>query len=200
MRIWLIAILLLFAIPLSGQKWERLTLNFNEHYGQYEYAESLEDALKALEEAVASMDSSDARYMLSYYNVALAYHGLEELELARENIAAAFQLMVPYFTYDPDHAEVCELYGRIETGLGYHQLAETYLSRARDIKIYLFGEESYEYVRSLYYQSELEMARARWDQMAEVLDNALGIHERTLHRMAVNDFHFHPVHTHYVYG
>lgn len=179
-RTWFISVLLLLAVPLIGQKWERFTRSFNKHYSEFAYSEALDVALKALDMAEQRMDSSDVRFMLARYNVALAYYGLEDLVQAREHIAAAFGLMVPYFTYDPNHAEVCELYGRIETGLGYHKLAETYLSRARDIKEYLYGKESHAYVRSLYYQSELEMARAQWDRMAEVLEEALGTQEQHL--------------------
>jgi CHAT domain-containing protein/tetratricopeptide (TPR) repeat protein len=177
MRSIVLILVLLLSVPLQGQKWERLTEKFKLHYDEDAYEAALDDALKALGQAVKDFDTTDVRYMISYYNVALAYHGLSEMEMARSAIASAFELMVPVFTYDPNHAEVCELYGRIETSLGYHQNAEAYLSRARDIKIFLYGKESREYIRSLYFLADLEMARSRWDEMAAVLEEALEIHE-----------------------
>ena len=115
---------LFIPLALQAQKWERLTSSFSDHYDRFEYAASLEYALKAKDYTIHNIDSSDIRYMLSYYNVALAYHGLSELEKAQDNIRKAYNLMVPNFSYDPNFAEVCELYGRIQTGLGYHQSAD----------------------------------------------------------------------------
>ena len=178
MKIIIITLILAFSIPLSGQKWERLTIQFNEHYEHYQYAKALADALKALEYSEKKLDSTDIRFMLSYYNVALAYHGLEELGEAKINIWTAYNLMVVNLSYDANLAEVCELYGRIETELGFHETAASLLSYARDIKLQVYGKESYDYMRSLYFMADLEMARARWEKMVSVLEEALDIHER----------------------
>ncbi|MCK4991371.1 MAG: hypothetical protein KAS29_12825 [Bacteroidales bacterium] len=178
MRTIAFIIAIFLSLSLSGQKWERLTQKFNLHSENAQFSEALGDALKALHYSRRKLDSTDVRFMLSYYNVALAYHGLMELEMAKMNIIMAYRLILPFFAYDPDHAEVCELYGRIETELGYHQTAASLLSSAREINLEVFGKESYEYTRSLYFMAELEMARSQWDQMAILLEEALDIHER----------------------
>lgn len=139
--------------------------------------EGLQDALKALRYTRKRLDSTDTRFARSNYNVALAYHGMSALDSARVHIRQAYDLMVPNLSYDPDFAEVCELYGRIETELGYHLSADRLLSSARDIKFQLYGRESYDYMRSLYYSAELEMARERWDRMVNIVEEALEIHE-----------------------
>ena len=169
---------LLVSIPLSGQKWERLNIKFNNHYENFQYSESLEDALKALAFSTKRLDSTDIRFMFSYYNVALAYHGLEESGLAKMNIKTAYELMVPTFSFDPDFAEVCELYGRIQTELGYHRPAENLLSMACVLKRHVYGNESCEYLRTLYFMADLQMARSQWKQMVITLEEALDIHER----------------------
>ncbi len=178
MRTIAFIIAIFLSLSLSGQKWERLTQEFNLHSENAQFSEALDDALKALRYSRRKLDSTDVRFMLSYYNVALAYHGLMELEMAKMNIIMAYRLILPFFAYDPDHAEVCELYGRIETELGYHQTAASLLSSAREINLEVFGKESHEYIRSLYFMAELEMARSQWDKMAILLEEALDIHER----------------------
>ncbi len=177
-RYIIIICILLFSVPLRGQKWERLTNKFNQHYEHFQYSESLDDALKALAYSTKRLDSTDIHFMLSYFNVAQAYYGLKELELAKANIRKAYTLMVPNFTYDRDFAEVCELYGRIETELGYHSSATKLLSVAFDLKIQVYGKKSYEALRSLYFMADVEMASSQWDQMVNTLEEALGIHER----------------------
>ena len=180
MRTWLTGILLLVFLSLPAQDWESLNRRFNRFHERQEYGKALEMAREELEQAQAGMDSSDVRFMHSHYNVALACYGLRDHYGAREHIRAASRLMVPYFTYDAGHAEVCELYGRIETALGSFAYADTFLSRARDIKLELFGERSPEYVRSLYYQYELERAREEPEEMTRVLEHALDIREKYL--------------------
>jgi CHAT domain-containing protein/tetratricopeptide (TPR) repeat protein len=168
----------LFSIPMSGQKWEKLTVKFRDHYDRYAYAEALEYALKALDYSTQNLDSTEFRYMLSYYNVSLACFGLGEMDRAKEYISVAYRLMVPYYYTGADFAEVCELYGRIETALGFHETAAAFLAYARDIKVQVYGKESYQYIRSLYFMADLEMARAGWEQMAAVLEEALELHEQ----------------------
>ena len=179
MRCMILFLALSFSVPLCGQKWERLDQKFREHYDNYEYVEALKDAVKEVNFSVKSLDSTDLRHMVSYYNLALAYHGLEELELAKSYLGTAYRLMVPFYSaHGAEFANVCELYGRIETELGYHETASNFLTYARDVKAAVFGKESYEYMRSLYFIADLEMARSGWEQMVAILVEALDIHEQ----------------------
>jgi len=177
MRTLVIIAVLSFSHSLLGQKWERLTQGFNHHMELGQYAEALEEAIKAADYAEKKLDSTEYRTMLSQYYVALAYHKLGDMESAKWFASTAFRLLKPYYTIDPTSANICELYGRIEAGLGYHETAETLLTTARDIKKQLYGVTSYEYIQSLYYMADLEMAREDWGKMAIVADEALAIHE-----------------------
>ncbi|MCP4312273.1 MAG: CHAT domain-containing protein [Bacteroidetes bacterium] len=178
MRITVTILVCLLFLPLSAQKWERLDQKFSQHFADEEYVGALKDAVKEVNYSVKKLDSTDIRYMHSYYNLARAYFSLDEPELAKSYVGIAYALMVPYYQRGADLGDVCELYGRIETELGFHETAASLLSYARDVKAEVYGTRSYEYLQSLYYIADLEMARSEWQQMVDVLAEALAIHEQ----------------------
>ncbi len=170
---------LMLSVPLSAQKWERLEQEFSKHIEQQEFQKAGELAVKQVNFSVEELDSTDTRYMMSYYNLALATHGLEAWEEAKSYLGVAYNLLVPFYSsHGAELARVCELYGRIETQLGLHESAENFLFYARDVHAAVYGKESYNYIRTLYYIADLEMAKADWEQMVTVLVEALEIHEQ----------------------
>jgi hypothetical protein len=108
----------------------------------------------------------------------LAHYGLKIWEPAISSLAKAYNLMVPYYAlHGAEFADVCDLYGRVETELGHHETASNFLTYARDVRAAVHGKESYQYITSLYHIADLEMARAGWDQVVAVLEEALVLHE-----------------------
>ena len=168
----------LFTLPLSAQKWERLTRKVNHHFEQSDFSAAMDDALRILEYSVERLDSTDSRYTLSHFYVAKAYASLGDPGNAKPYIQIAYGLMLPNIAYTENMAEISRLYGEIETDLGYHRSAERLLNYALDIGAELDGPESLPYLLSLYALADLEMARARWDEMLGILTAALQIHER----------------------
>ncbi len=178
MRILFVILAQLLSVSLSAQKWERLDHEFNRHYEHQEYKKAGEVAVKQVNYSLEELDSTDTRYMMSYYNLALAYHGMEAWELAKSYLGTAYNLIIPFYSmHGAELAAVCELYGRIETQLGFHESAENFLFYAKDVNVAVYGKESYEYIRTLYYMADLEMAKADWEQMVSILVEALEIHE-----------------------
>ncbi|MFH0758588.1 MAG: tetratricopeptide repeat protein [Bacteroidota bacterium] len=175
----LVLSLTMVSLPLSAQVWERLGQEFSKHIEQQEFQKAAELAVKQVNYAVEELDSTDTRYMMSYYNLALATYGMEAWEEAKSHLGVAYNLLVPFYTnHGAELARVCELYGRIETQLGMHESAENFLFYARDVNAAVYGKESYAYIRTLYYIADLEMAKADWEQMVTVLVEALEIHEQ----------------------
>jgi len=169
---------LLFTLPLSAQKWERLNRKFNNHYEQSEYTKALDNAQKLLEYSGEKLDSSDTRFAVSNYAVAKAYEGLGDPVSARKYIRLAYVQLAPNIARNEQMAEVSRLYGKIETALGYHQAAEMVLTDALDMSADLDGTESLPYLLSLYAMADLKMAQAQWNEMVGILVEALQIHER----------------------
>ncbi len=183
MRIAVIILACFLFIPLSGQKkWERLSRKFEKKYEQSEFDAALDAAFRILEYSLENHDSIDSRYALSHFYVAKAYDGLGDPGGAKPYIKLAYEKLVPNIAYDDHMAGVYRLYGKIETGLGYHKSASLLLSRALEISLELYGTESQSYLLSLYAMADLEMAMAHWDQMAGLLSEALQIHERNFPR------------------
>ena len=151
---------------------------FYKHYDRSNFEAALKDAYKIQEYSQENLDSTDRWYALSKFYMAKAYVGLNDLEEAKPYILIAYELMAPNLAYDGTMAEVCRLYGEIETRLGYHKSATYLLSRTLEISLELYGTESLSYLQSLYAMAKLEMAMAHWDQMVGVLTEALQIHER----------------------
>ena len=175
LAIWLLVV----TLPVAGQKWEKLDVKFNKLQGDREYTEAAKIAVKEVNYSLKRLDSTDIRYMRSYYNLALAYYSLEQLDQAKSYLYRAYWLMAPYYTlHSADFANVCDLYGQIETRHGFHDKAAEFLNYAKEAKALLYGKNSFEYVSVLYHLAELEMARADWDQMVVVMEEALAIHEQ----------------------
>lgn len=173
-----IILALLFTLPLSAQKWERLNSRFNKHYEQSDYTKALDDALKLLEFSGEKLDSADTRFVMSNYAVAKAYEGLGDPVNAREYIRLAYVQLAPNIANDENMLEVARLYGKIETALGFHQAAELVLTDALDMSAELEGRESFSFLLSLYALADLKMAQAQWNEMVGILTMALQIHER----------------------
>ncbi len=171
---------LVFMLPLSAQKWERLNRRFSLHYEQSEYTKALGNALKMMEYSGEKLDSSDIRFTMSNYAVAKAYEGLGDPVSAREYIRFAYVQLAPNIAYDENMAEVARLYGKIETALGYHNAAELVLLDALEMSMELDGTESLSYLLSLYALADLKMAQAQWNEMVGILIAALQIHERNI--------------------
>lgn len=165
-------------LPLSAQKWERLDQKFWKHFDDEAYVEAAKLAVREVNYSVNKLDTTDIRFMYSYYNLSLSYFSLDEFELAKSYVGRAYTLVVPYYERGKDMGKICELYGRIETELGYHETAASLLGYARDVNAEVHGQQSYEYLQSLYYIADLEMARSGWQEMVNVLDEALNIHEQ----------------------
>jgi CHAT domain-containing protein/tetratricopeptide (TPR) repeat protein len=179
MRLSIILLVLLCPVSLSAQKWERIDQKFHEYLDAGEYFKAGKEAARQVNWSHENLDSTDLRYMVSYYNLALAYHGMENLDQAKLYLGTAYNLMVPFYsTHGNVFADVCELYGRIETRLGYHETAYNFLTYARDVNVAVHGKESFKYMKSLYYIADLEMARSGWEETVRVLEEALQIHEQ----------------------
>ncbi len=183
MRLAIFIFAFCISVPLSGQKWENWAKEFRADIREQDYAGALEAALKARDYALRKMDTTDLRYVLSHYHTAWAYHGLGEMETARTEIWTAYRFMAPFYASHSDQAaDICQLYGRIEVSLGYDETAATLLTYARDVKVQLYGKENREYVFALYYLADLEMSRSQYGQMADLLEEALTIHEQYLEK------------------
>ncbi len=95
-------------------------------------------------------------------------------------IKKAYALLMPDLAYEKNMIQVSRLYGKIETGLGYHKSARVLLSYALEGSLELFGQESGPYLQSLYAMADLEMAMAHWESFISMITDALQIHERNL--------------------
>jgi len=178
-RTFLIILLALAAASLHGQKWERLNEDFAAHAEAEAWVKAGEVAARQVNYCVDHLDSTDLRFMLSYYNLGQAYYGMDNLQYAKGYLAMAYKLMVPFYTlHGKELADVCTLLGKVETRLGYHESAASFLTYARDMHLALFGKASRQYIGSLYNLAELEMARSDWESMTETLAEALELHDR----------------------
>lgn len=161
---------LLSVSHISAQDRHRLEQKYHRQYNKGNYDKALEQSLYLLE-----LENRP----LSQYYVARTYHALEEYTEARPYIREAYESMLPNIAMDEQMAEILRLYGVIETRLGYHSTAESLLNSSLDMTLELEGPESKACVRCLYALAGLEMARAQWQRMSDILVEAFQIHERS---------------------
>jgi tetratricopeptide (TPR) repeat protein len=178
MRFAAVILIGFLSFSMSAQKWEKLDQKFRKHYDAQEYPVAGKFAEKEIHYSLKRLDSTDIRYMRSYHNMAKVYFSMDEPDSARTYVGIAYRLMVPFYDYGADLGEVYELSGRIELQLGHHERAASFHTYARDVNAEVFGAGSREYLQSLYYIAELEMARSQWQEMAAVLEEALAIHQQ----------------------
>lgn len=179
MRLAAIILACFFFLPLSGQrKWERLSRKFEKHYARPDFQAALDDAFRIQDYTRANYDSTDRRFALSSYYVSKAYEALGNAEQALPYIQDAYALLVPDLAYDENMIQVSLLYGKIQTGLGYHKSARVLISAAMEGSMELLGPESEAFLKALYALADLEMAMAHWEAFISLLTDALQIHER----------------------
>lgn len=177
-RVFVVLQIILFSSQISAQNWERLDHKYHRKFEKGKYDKALEQAQGLLEFSNLYLDSSDARLPLSHYYVASTYQAKGEPGKARPFVEDAYILMRPNIAFDNQMAEVLRLYGVIETELGYHMPAEELLNASLDITLELDGVESQACVSCLYALAGLEMVRAQWQTMSDILIEAFQIHER----------------------
>jgi CHAT domain-containing protein/tetratricopeptide (TPR) repeat protein len=183
MRTSVFILALLLSSSLSAQKWERLEKDFRQQCESQEYRKAGETAAKQVNFAIQELDSTDVRYARSYYNLALAYHELGSSETARPYLSVAYNLMAPFYAnHGTEMADICALFGRIDTRMGFHESAYNFLAYARDVRAAVYGKESHEYLMTLYDLADLAMAKADWEQMVSILVDALDIHDRNFRK------------------